>query len=158
APNNGVMNVFVAPIDAPDKGKVVTNDTKRGIRQFVWAFNNQFIIYLQDQGGNENWRLYSVDLASNKTLELTPMENVQARIEENSPQFPDELLIGLNNRDPKNHDVFRVNIRTGEMKPVLQNTEGFVAYMTDQAFNVRFAFKMNPDGSQTISRRNKDAW
>ena len=158
APSEGVLNVWVAPIDAPTNAKVVTHDTKRGIRQFNWAYTNQNIIYLQDQGGNENWRIYSVDLGTGKTIELTPMDGVQARIVQASPQFPDELLIGLNNRNPAMHDIHRVNIRTGELKPVMMNDEGYLGYLTDEGFNVRFAFKMTADGGQEIFRRNKDKW
>ena len=158
APSEGVLNVWVAPIDAPDKAKVVTKDTKRGIRQFNWAYTNQHIIYLQDQGGNENWRIYSVDLSNNKMIELTPMDGVQARIVQGSPQFPDELLVGLNNRNPAAHDIHRVNIRTGELKPVMMNDEGYLGYLADEGFNIKFAIKMTPDGGQEMFRRTKDKW
>ncbi len=149
APKDGVLNVWVAPADKPSAAKVVTKDTNRGIRRYFWAYTNQHIIYMQDKGGDENWRVYSVDLSNNQEKDLTPFEKVAAQIEEVSHKFPDEILVGLNNRDAKYHDVHRVNIRTGQMTLVTQN-DGFAGFLTDDDYNVRFAMKMTPDGGSEI--------
>src|SRR5581483_6488898 len=63
APDDGVLNVWVADLtDArkPGAGKAVTNDRDRGIRMFFWAHDNKHLVYEQDKGGDENWRLYDV--------------------------------------------------------------------------------------------------
>src|SRR4051812_8196505 len=62
APRDGVLNVWVAPIDKPSDAKPVTTDTKRGIQVYSWAYNNQHILYLQDEGGDENWNVHAVEL------------------------------------------------------------------------------------------------
>src|ERR1043166_1398177 len=108
APVDGVLNVWVAPIDKPDDAKPVTQDKKRGIRSYNWAFTSQHLLYIQDKGGDENWHVYGVDLKSGETKDLTPIKGVNARIEGVSAKFPEEILIGLNDRDPKLHDVHRV--------------------------------------------------
>ncbi len=151
APSNGVLNVWVAPIDNPSAAQVVTKDTKRGIRRYFWAYNNQHIIYMQDKGGDENWRVYSVDLANNNAeKDLTPFDEVTAWIEEVSHKFPDDVLVGLNNRDAKFHDLHRVNIRTGQMTLLAQNNDGFTGFLSDDDYKVRFAMKMTPDGGSEI--------
>lgn len=151
APRDGVLNVWVAPIGKPSAAKAVTKDTNRGIRRYFWAYTNQHIIYMQDKGGDENWRVYSVDLANqNAEKDLTPFEKVNARIEEVSFKFPDEIIVGLNTRDAKFHDLHRVNIRTGQMTMVTQNSDGFAGFLTDDDFNVRFATKITPDGGSEI--------
>ena len=65
APRDGVLNVWVAPVGAAgvdwDQAKVVTEDTDRGVRVFAWARDDRHLLYLQDTGGDENWRLYDVD-------------------------------------------------------------------------------------------------
>jgi len=76
APVNGVLNVWVGPADNPKDAKPVTADNKRGIRIYFWAYTNQHLLYLQDADGDENWRVYSVDLQSNKTTDLTPLKKV----------------------------------------------------------------------------------
>jgi len=145
APVNGVLNVWVAPADDLAKASAITSDKKRGIRQYFWAYTNDQIIYLQDQGGDENWRIYSVNVADNAVKDLTPMEGVAAQVQATSAEFPDEILVSLNNRNPQYHDVHRVNIRTGEMKLVKQNDE-YAGFVTDEQYNIRFAAKQNSDG------------
>jgi Tol biopolymer transport system component len=61
APNDGVLNVWVAPVERPEEAVVVTEDCDRGIRVFFWAHDGRHLLYLQDRGGDENWRLYAVD-------------------------------------------------------------------------------------------------
>ena len=149
APVDGVLNVWVSPIDDPGAAEPVTHDQTRGIRRYFWAFTNEHIIYVQDREGDENWRVYSVDLGTNQTKDLAPLEGVQARIQGVSPDFPDEILIGLNDRDPQLHDLYRVNIRTGE-KQLVQENQGFASFLTDDEFNVRFAFRLTSDGGNEV--------
>lgn len=158
APVNGVLNVWVGPADYPDQAKAVTNDTSRGIRRYFWAFTNQHIIYLQDKGGDENWRVYSVDLAKGDTKDLTPFDKVAALIQEVSPKFPDEILVALNNRNPQYHDIHRVNIRNGDMKLVTENNE-FASFISDDEYNVRFAMQMTSDGGNDLRKSDgKGGW
>ena len=149
APVDGVLNVWVSPIDDPAAAQPVTQDRGRGIRFYGWAYTNTHILYIQDQGGDENWRLYSVDLTRGATVDLTPVEGTQARIQQSSPDFPDELLVALNDRAPELHDIYRINIRTGERQLVLQNN-GFAGFMSDDAFQLRLAMRMTPDGGSEL--------
>ena len=154
APHNGVLNVWVAPVDDPGAARPVTNDTARGIRDHLWAHTNQHILYLQDQAGDENWRVFCVDLESDQTLDLTPFEGVQARVQEVSHKFPDEILIALNQRNEQLHDLFRVNIRTGQREMLVENP-GFVAFETDD-FELRLGQAMTPDGGCQFVRPAAD--
>ncbi len=151
APVDGVLNVWVGPADDPAAARPVTQDTGRGIRSYGWSYTNTHILYVQDKGGDENWRLYSVDLASGAIVDLTPVEGTQARVQQSSPLFPDELLVALNDRVPELHDIYRVNIRTGERQLVLQN-DGFAGFLSDDAFQLRLAARMTPDGGSELLR------
>ncbi|MCX6043652.1 MAG: S9 family peptidase [Chloroflexi bacterium] len=158
APVDGVLNVWVGPVADPAAAKPVTTDTGRGIRFHGWAYTNQQIIYLQDRGGDENWRIYSVDLATHSTTDLTPIEGVQARIEKVSPESPTEILISLNDRDPQFHDLYTVNLQTAERRLVLENT-GFAGFVMDDAYTVHLAIRMTADGgSEWLTRAADDGW
>lgn len=158
APRNGVMNVWAAPIDSPDKAKAVTRDKKRGVRQYFWSYNPNRIVYLQDKEGDENWRAYSVHVKTREQIDLTPLEGVRARVIEVSPNFPKAILVGLNDRDPRFHDVYRIDLETGERHLVEQNDQEFAGYVTDKAFRLRLAQKYNPDGSIALYRREEGEW
>ncbi len=146
---DGVMNVFVGPSDKPEAAKPVTKDTKRGIRQYFWAYTNQHLLYMQDEGGNEDFHLYRVNLADGEAKDLTPEKGIRAMPEDANPSFPTELLVGINNRDPRFHDLYSVNLTSGERMLVAKN-EQFSGFQTDNNNKVRFAQKMMPDGSMAI--------
>ncbi len=123
--------MWVAPRENLDAARPVTHDTGRGIRHYMWAFTNTHILYAQDKNGDENWRLYSVNLETGKSIDLTPFEGVQARIQEISQKFPQELLLALNRRNPQLHDLYRADLTTGELTVIKQN-EGFMGFLTDE--------------------------
>lgn len=149
APVDGVLNVWVAPAGDLAKAKAVTRDTSRGIRNYFWAYTSQHVVYLQDKGGDENWRVYVVDLATGAERDLTPLDGVQARIEAVSHRHPAEILVALNDRMPQLHDIYRVDLASGERKLVLENP-GFVGFTIDDDYQVRLAQRFTPDGGAEI--------
>lgn len=152
---DGVMNVWVGPIDDPSSAKPVTKDTDRGIRSYFWAYTSNHILYIQDKGGDENWHVYSVNLSTGKILDLTPFDGVQARVQDVHYKHPNEILVGINNRKPELHDIHRVNINTGQMSLVEQNNDGYLGYTTDE-MKVYFAIKMTPDGGSEVHKKIGD--
>jgi dipeptidyl aminopeptidase/acylaminoacyl peptidase len=147
APFDGVLNVWVAPAAEPEKAVPVTEDKQRGIRGHSWAFDGRHILYTQDKDGDENWHVYATEVETRQTKDLTPIEGVRAELQEFSPKFPNEVLVGLNDRDPKLHDIWRVNIKTGE-RELVQENPGVAGYLTDDDFNVRLALDYTPQGGQ----------
>jgi dipeptidyl aminopeptidase/acylaminoacyl peptidase len=157
APEEGVLNVWVAPAGDLAAARAVTHDRSRGVRIYFWAFNSTHVVYLQDKGGDENWRVYAVDLASGAEKDLTPFEKVQARIELVSPRHPNEILISLNDRDPQLHDVYRVNLATGE-RTLVQKNEGYVGFSIDGDYRIRLATRFLPDGGAEILKASADGF
>jgi len=151
APKDGVLNVWVGPIEDPEAAEPVTNDTYRGIRSYSWAHTNEHILYIQDKDGDENWRIYSVNLRSGEIKDLTPFEDVQARIVKVSRNFPEEIIVGLNDRDPEYHDLYRLNIETGKMT-LIQENRYFSSFDIDDDYAVRFATNMTCEGGAEIFR------
>ena len=146
APKDGVLNVWVGPVDDPSAAQPVTDDKKRGIRTYFWAYTSRHILYTQDTDGDEDWHVYAVDLANNNEVkDLTPIEKVNAQIQEVSERFPEEILVGLNDRNPQLHDVYRVNIVTGE-RELVQENPGLLGFVTDDDYQVRFGMRVGPSG------------
>jgi hypothetical protein len=167
APVNNVLNVWVAPADTPDAAKPVTRDTGRGIQMYFWAYTSQHLLYLQDEGGDENWKVHVVDLATDTSRDVTPFDTIPgpdgqpirlpngtplrpaAQIENVSHHFPDAILVGLNTRDPRYHDLYQLNIRTGTLTLVQRNPD-FAGFVTDDDYRVRFATRVTKDGGTEI--------
>ncbi len=122
APVDGVLNVWVGPAADPGQASPVTDDRDRGVRAYLWAHNSRHLLYLQDRGGDENWRLYGVDLERGATADLTPFDGVQVQPIAASPRRPDEILIGLNRDNPALHDAYHLDLTTGSLELVGRNT------------------------------------
>ena len=157
APLDGVLNVWVAPRDDLDAARPVTHDTGQGIRIYLWAYTGTHVLYLQDKDGDENWRLHAVNLATDEIKDLTPFEGVQAQPMQPSHKIPEEVVVGLNNRDPKWHDFHRINIVTGTMALLLQH-DRFIYVAVDDDYRVRHAHQMRADGGTDIYERTDGDW
>jgi dipeptidyl aminopeptidase/acylaminoacyl peptidase len=155
APVNNVLNVWVKTIGKADD-KVVTKDTIRGIRRYFWAEDNEHIMYLQDVGGDENWRLYGVNLETDEVKDLTPFEDVQVQILRSDKHFPDELLIGMNKEDQRLHDVYKLDLSTGEMNMVAKNPGNVTFWLADADMKVRCAVASTADGGLDLMVRQNE--
>jgi dipeptidyl aminopeptidase/acylaminoacyl peptidase len=158
APHEGVLNVWIAPTGAEGgvdwaAAQVVTDDTDRGIRMFAWAHDGRHLLYLQDTGGDENWRLHDVDLETMQRRDLTPFDGVQARLIAMERKFPTEVLIGLNRDNAELHDVYRLDLVTGELAKEVDNP-GFIDWIADAQLAVRGAAAPQPDGGIVLLVRD----
>src|ERR1700677_3553228 len=167
APKDGVLNVWLAPILAsadPDPGgdgagvdwaaaRVVTADTDRGIRTFSWARDGRHLLYVQDAGGDENWRLYDVEVDSLERRDLTPFEKIHATIIGTSKRRPTEVLVGINADNPQLHDVYRLDLGTGNLVKEIENP-GYAGWLADEDLVVRCTIAPLPDGSCGVLRRD----
>jgi dipeptidyl aminopeptidase/acylaminoacyl peptidase len=158
APKDGVLNVWVAPIDESDgvdwaAARAVTDDTDRGIRTFGWAWDGRHLLYVQDVGGDENWRLYDVDLVTGERRDLTPFEKIHAQIIGSSKRRPTEVLVGMNADNPQLHDVYRLDLETGNLVKEIENP-GYAGWVADEDLVVRCALAPLPDGSLDVLVRD----
>jgi dipeptidyl aminopeptidase/acylaminoacyl peptidase len=161
APHEGVLNAWVAPIGASgvdwDSATVVTADTDRGIRFCAFARDDRHLLYIQDTGGDENWRLYDVDLETMARRDLTPFDGIQARILAIKKSHRDEVLVGMNRQNPQLHDVYRLDLVTGELTKLIDNP-GYAGWIADEDMVVRGALAPHPDGSfDLLVRDSADA-
>src|SRR5499427_1574813 len=160
APRDGVLNVWVAPIGGADgvdwaAAQAVTEDTDRGVRVFGWARDGRHVLYLQDVGGDENWRLYDIDLESMARRDLTPFEGIHANIIATSKRRPAEVLVGINADNPQLHDVYRLDLETGALVKEIANP-GYAGWVADEDLVVRCALEPLPDGAFDLLVRDSD--
>lgn len=151
---NNILNVWVRDLKNGGGDKRITNDRKRGIYQYLWQFNNEAILYLQDKDGDENSHLYQTQLATLETKDLTPFEGVKAGLVDNDFRFPNEVLIQLNRRDPSLYDVYRLNLETGKLDLDTENPGGVIGWVADHHLVVRVSQSVTEDGSTLIRVRN----
>ena len=155
APVAGVLNVWVAAVDDLGSARPITRDEERGIRYYDWTYDGQHILYYQDAKGDEDWHVYATNIATGETRDLTPFEKVNAQILSVNEKTPNEILIGINNRNPQLHDVYRIELSTGE-RTLIEENPGFVSYLFDNDDRTRFAMTFSPTGGQEILQRDEN--
>ena len=157
APRDGVLNVWVAPVGSAgvdwDAAVVVTDDTDRGIRSYAWAHDGRHLLYQQDTGGDENWRLYDVDLETMARRDLTPFEGIHAQVIATRKSHRNEVLVGINRDNPQLHDVYRLDLSTGDLTKLIDNP-GYAGWLADEDMVVRGAIAPLPDGGYDMLVRD----
>jgi len=164
-PYKGKMNVWVKGVDEPfDAAEPVTADTTRPVPFFFWTQDSEQVLWIQDKGGNENFHIYAADPdAENETdlgvppaEDLTPYEDVRAQIIDVPENTPGEIIVGLNDRNPKYHDVYRLDLETGDRTLLHKNESRIAGWETDLKGNLRLATRQTSDGGTEVLRVEED--
>jgi dipeptidyl aminopeptidase/acylaminoacyl peptidase len=156
-PHEGVMNLWVKGIDEPfEAARPVTAATDRPIPGYFWSRDSRYLLYVQDRAGDENFHVWAVDPseavdgAIPEPRNLTPAEGARAMIYSVPRNRPDVILVGLNDRDPSYHDVYQVDLATGERELLIENTEQVAGFFFDPHGNVRLAIRQTPGGGTEL--------
>ncbi|MCR6664259.1 MAG: S9 family peptidase [Luteimonas sp.] len=159
APVDGVLNVWVAPIGELDKARAVTADKARGIRQYFWSYKPGTLLFMRDTGGDEDFHLYSVDVAGGEPRDLTPFPKTRALVYGVSHKHPDAVLVGMNDRNTSWHDLYRVDLASGQRTLVERNDDDIAGYVVDADYGVRYAQRSRADGgTDLLEPDGKGGW
>jgi dipeptidyl aminopeptidase/acylaminoacyl peptidase len=162
-PLDGVPNLFVAPAGDPKNAKPVTHLTGRGIQasdvsgnaNYRWTGDNGHLLYLRDNNGDEKWNLYIVDIRTGDSRNLTPFKGSQVRVVGTSLGQPDAVLVGINNRDPRWHDIYRLTLSSGKLELVEKN-DRFAFFVADNDLKLRIAGVPTKDGGVDLFKSGGD--
>jgi dipeptidyl aminopeptidase/acylaminoacyl peptidase len=166
-PLNGTRNVWVKRTEEPfSAARPVTNDAKRPIPGYFWSQDGKYILFVQDQGGDENYNVYAVNPAAQPAAgqavpparNLTDVKGVRAQIFAVPESDPDTIYVGLNERDKAWHDLYKVKISTGERTLVRQNTERIAGWLFDLKDNLRMAVRSAENGDTEVLRVDADGF
>jgi dipeptidyl aminopeptidase/acylaminoacyl peptidase len=137
------MNIFVEPrasIGVAGAAVRITSETERDITiNGYWWKNKDRIVYVKDFGGDENFHLFGIDRDGSNFRDLTPFEGVKVELVDQLEEIPNEVLIGMNQRDPQVFDVYRLNVVTGDLQLVAENPGNVTRWLTDHTGAVRVA-------------------
>ncbi len=155
APWENRLNVFVQPVDGSAEPRRLTDATKRDIAGYFWAAKDQ-VVYLQDDGGDENFHLYSVNADGSGKRDLTPFSGVRVGVVDDLRDDEDHILISMNKRDARVFDVFRLNTRTGDMQLVAENPGSVSSWVTDHEGKVRAAVQTDGVNTELLYRATEE--
>lgn len=134
-------NLFVQALDGSTRvgaPRQLTRESARDIGAYQWK-GSQTLIYQKDFGGDENFHVVSVNVATGKVTDLTPHEKTRAELVDELPDDPAHILVGHNRRDPQVMDLYRINVITGQETLVAKNPGNIVGWTSDNTGRVRLA-------------------
>lgn len=135
------LNIFVQELNKDSTVYQVTFETERDIAGYIWANDNR-LLYVKDEGGNEDFKLFAVNSDGSKKKCLTCIDGVKTMLIDELQSTPDEVIVGLNKRDPRLFDPYRLNIVTGELKLLAENNGNITRWITDHDGKLRAAVAM----------------
>ena len=166
-PLDGTRNIWVKSVDEPfEEARPLTADTKRPVPAFFWSRDSRFVLFVQDQAGDENYNVYAVSPADPPApgakvpvaRNLTAAKGVRAFIYSVPRTDPDTLYVGLNDRDTAWHDLYKVKISTGERTLVRKNTDRLTGWVFDRKDQLRLATRSADNGDTEVLRVDPDGF
>ena len=154
APYENRLNIYVQPVDG-DSAIQITFETARDIAGYFWANNNR-LLFLKDSGGDENYALFAVDREGTNMKALTEFPDVRTIIIDDLRDLEDEVIVGLNQRDPRVFDPYRLNIETGDLKMLAQNPGNIQYWLTDHEGKLRVAGAIEGGVNATLLYRETE--
>tara|TARA_B100000959_G_C14952017_1_gene612277 strand:+ start:89 stop:2026 length:1938 start_codon:yes stop_codon:yes gene_type:complete len=150
---NRMMNIYVKSIDSNDELRI-TDASERSIYGFFWM-SDERIAYVQDKGGDENFRLYAVNIDGENEVNLTPFDNVQSQIIDDLEDNPDYMIVGLNMKNQQVHDAYRLDVNSGELTMLAKNPGNISSWMTDNDGVLRIATTSDGVNTSILYRENE---
>ncbi|MFT5165707.1 MAG: dipeptidyl aminopeptidase/acylaminoacyl peptidase [Saprospiraceae bacterium] len=151
------QNMFVQKI-GEETAIRITSETDRDIAGYFWANDNR-LLFIKDSAGDENFQLYAVDKDGKGAKDLTPFEKVRIQIIDQLEDIEDQIIIGMNKNNPQLFEPYRLNIESGDLKQIAENTnpaEPIDSWMTDHEGKVRIASKVVGGTNTTIMYRESE--
>lgn len=157
APYYQRLNIYVQEISTGNV-KRLTGVTERDISGYFWG-NDNVIIYLRDNAGDENFHFYSVNIQNGTNIDLTPFEGVRANLIDELEDIDSEILIEMNKRNPEIFDVYRLNFETGELNIAAENPGNISGWVTDHNGKIRAAITTDGVNTSLLYRENEnESW
>ena len=167
-PYKDTRNVWVKKAGEPfSAGKLLTADTKRPIASYFWSHDSKYVLFVQDQAGDENFNVYAVNPNDSPAAgqdapparNLSEAKGVRAIIYDVPVKQPDVILIGLNDRDAAWHDLYRVKISTAERTLLRKNDAKISGWIFDNAGELRLATRTDDaTGDTEVLRVDRDGF
>jgi dipeptidyl aminopeptidase/acylaminoacyl peptidase len=155
APYQSRKNIFVQKLGSEEVAKRITAVTDRDLSSFFWANNNQ-LVYIRDNGGDENFHLFAVSKDGASERDLTPFDGVRVNIIDDLEEDDQHLIIGMNKRTPQVFDPYRLNIETGDFELLAENPGNITSWITDHEGKLRIAIATDGVNSSILYRKTED--
>ena len=123
APDQGVLNLWVRDLDGNAPPRVLTQQRSRPQRGAWWTPDGRYLISSRDTQGDENTVVVRIDPKTGDSVDLTPASGVKALYAAADRDVPNQIVVGLNDRDPRYHDLYVLEVDSGKRRLLYRNTD-----------------------------------
>ncbi|MGV0597008.1 alpha/beta fold hydrolase [Mycolicibacterium porcinum] len=152
APWKNRLNVWIEDLDGDAPPRCVTADETRSVYIYSWTDDPRWLLYMQDNGGDENFHVYRIDLDNPDTaaVDLTPFPGARASFDLPKGR-PGKAIVQANNRDPQLIDAYELDIATGELTLLAENPGNVIMWLCAPNGDL-FTNTLTADGDVEISQ------
>ncbi|MGB7393514.1 MAG: S9 family peptidase [Pricia sp.] len=148
---NGKRHVYIKEIATGDIERAI-EEKEELIRTYSWI-NNERLVFSMDQGGDENYHVYAVNIDGSNQKDLTPFEGVRAQFTELLKEDKDHIIVQMNKNNPEVFEPYKVNVVSGEMEQLYKNEDAanpIAGYNFDKDGKLKAFTKMRDGVEQDI--------
>lgn len=117
------------------------------IHHFFWSSDYSRLVFLKDVGGSRDSHIMGVDLETSKVVDYT--ENFDRVLGKIYGVKGEIAAVGISGKNPLYHDVYSLNMRTGELKLEYSN-ERFARFYFDENLHIALKGEVFKDGSMNF--------
>ncbi|NJP99860.1 S9 family peptidase [Streptomyces zingiberis] len=156
APWENHLNLWIESVDTPGDARRVTSED-RNLLSYHWTHDPRWLLYTRDQGGDENQHLYRVDLEAPDAaaVDLTPFPGARVTDLRLPAARPGTAVFSANSRNPAVFDLFELDIATGELRTLAENTQGGATTFLYSGSGDPFTLHFTDEGDLQLSRWNE---
>jgi dipeptidyl aminopeptidase/acylaminoacyl peptidase len=166
-PWSDTRNIWVKKTAEPfAAARRLTAETKRPIPGYFWTRDSRLILYVKDNDGDENFNVWAVDPAAANaegkdvppSRNFTDAKKARAYIYAVPKKTPDTIYIGLNDRDAAWHDLYKLDLKSGERQMLRRNTDRISRWVFDLDGTLRLATRTLDNGDTEVLKVEPDAF
>lgn len=128
----------------------VLEEKENPILGYVWKTEDR-LLYVMDEGGNENTMVFAINRDGGNKTSLTPFEGVKSNIIAFMKDDPRHVVIQMNKNNPQIFEPYKLNVESGELIQLYTNTDPqnpINEYIFDKDGNMRGYVKLK-DGVES---------
>ena len=123
------LDLFVEDIESGTV-KQLTHLEEKSISFYFWTSNNELIYYTEDESKERKSDLFVVSKDGSKQKQLSSNEKNRLRVIEDQLIDDKYIIVASNKRDSTVFDVYRLNVRTGNMEIAAKNPGNVTEWVT----------------------------
>lgn len=119
--DNNKRHVYVKNI-ATGEAKRIIEEKEELIRTYGWI-NDERLVYMMDEGGNENYHIFAVNVDGSNQMDLTPFEGVRAMVVNMLKDQKDFIIVAMNKNNKQIFEPYKLNVVTGDLVQLFENPD-----------------------------------